>query len=91
MIVKKIVVTVLCAIVCLLCLMGCKINENQCTAEEKNLLECVYEKGPLREYVDSETGVHYFLINSGNGVALVPRYDENGNIYIERGATEDGA
>jgi len=87
---KKIIFTLLLSIMLLLSFTGCDSNENQSAEKDGNLLECVYEKGSLKEYVDTETGVHYFLIKSDGsfGFAFSPRYDENGNIYIDKEDTK---
>lgn len=56
------------------------------SADNECILECIYQYGSLREYVDNETGVHYFLIYcyGSGGITVTPRYDENGNIYTEK-------
>lgn len=33
-------------------------------------------------YVDSETGVQYFVMNTSNAGAICPRYDADGNLYV---------
>lgn len=83
---KKTIFALLLSILLLLSFAGCESDEKQSAENTGNLLECVYEKGSLKEYVDTETGVHYFLIKSGGSYsfAFSPRYDENGNIYISK-------
>lgn len=35
-------------------------------------------------FVDEETGVEYFVMNSTNAGAICPRYDKDGKIYIHK-------
>lgn len=36
----------------------------------------------IHKYIDPETGVNYIWINTGNGVAMYPRLNSDGTIYI---------
>ena len=33
-------------------------------------------------YIDSETGVQYFVMNYGNAGAICPRYNADGSLYV---------
>lgn len=83
---KKVIFTLLLSVLLLLSFTGCESDEKQSAENTGNLLECVYEKGSLSEYVDTETGVHYLIVKNGRtyGFVFTPRYDENGNIYISK-------
>lgn len=83
---KKAIFALLLSVLLLLSFTACESDEKQSAENTGNLLECVYAKGSVKEYVDTETGVHYLLVksNSTYGFTFSPRYDENGNIYISK-------
>lgn len=61
---------------------GCEASKGQqATTNNGYIFELVYQKESLSEYVDKETGVHYFVITGFNKLAITPRYDKNGDIY----------
>lgn len=47
---------------------------------EKRLNKIDNER-PIALYVDSETGIEYFVMNTSNCGAICPRLDSNGNPY----------
>lgn len=67
---KKIVLVGL-AVVGVLVLSGCKLDTTGSSYEE-------------HYYVDEETGVNYLWINSSAGVAITPRYNADGSLYVTK-------
>ena len=56
---------------------------------ERNILEYVRRcRRDISEYRDTETGVHYLVLNdstgSGGGIGgICPRYNADGSLYVE--------
>lgn len=80
----KKILSIIVAVALIGTLTGCEApKEQQATTSNGYILELVYQKESLCEYVDKETGVHYFVVITGfNALAITPRYDKNGDIYI---------
>lgn len=60
-------------------LIGCSKRTSTIETECSGLLIKVSGSGPCTEWVDSETGVHYFCVND---VSLCPRYNADGSLMI---------
>ena len=66
-------------IVVVFLLSGCSKSASITETECSGLLIKVSGFGPCTEWVDSETGVHYFCVND---VSLCPRYNADGSLMI---------
>ena len=57
-------------------------------AKEKRFVKLMEESQGLTSavsiYVDSETGVHYLMVQSGYGAGLTPLLDEHGAPVIDK-------
>lgn len=61
-------------------------------AKEKRFVKLIEESqgltGAATIFVDTQTGVHYLLVQSGYGAGLTPLLDEHGAPVIDKGAVE---
>ena len=61
-------------------------------AKEKRFVKLMEENHGLTTavsvYVDSETGVHYLMVQSGYGAGLTPLLDEHGAPVIDKEVVE---
>lgn len=63
-------------------LAGCGVNNN-INAEDVLIFSRVDKDGYFNVYKDEKTGVHYIKYSHANGVGLCPRYNADGNLYVD--------
>lgn len=66
-------------------ILGCCAFGVQATQEEPLQIYRQVKRGGAVTYkiLDLDTGVNYVAIKTTNGVAICPRYDADGSLYVE--------
>lgn len=64
-------------------LVGCGINsEVQAKGEDTEFVSIGRNNG-ISIYKDNETGVHYLVYSTSNGIGITPRYTHLGSVYVD--------
>ncbi len=69
-------------------MIGCTSMEEETVNSDSGFIK-VADKGRLRririsEYVDKETGAHYYIGIRGNKAIMSPVYDSNGKVKVDK-------
>lgn len=83
----KKIISILVLIVCMGCVLcSCSIQHGNQSAESKPHIVQIYNDD-IYEFIDSETGVHYWIYSHGQGNGgmggMTPRLNADGSIMVD--------
>ena len=77
---KKVFILIIATIACLI--FGCG-ETTMAQKQSNNFMERIGGDEFIREYVDTETGVHYLVVLRDGRGAICPRYNADGSLYVD--------
>lgn len=64
-------------------LVGCGVNSEVEAKGEDAEFVYIGRSNRIHIYKDNETGVHYLVYSTGNGIGITPRYTHLGSVYVD--------
>ena len=64
-------------------LVGCGVNSEVEAKGGDAEFVCIGRNNGISIYKDNETGVHYLVYSTSNGIGITPRYTNLGSIYVD--------